>query len=482
MEILMFLIFLVSDLIVVLLCKYSYGKKWEYREGMMLGVHIPATCVRHPEVEKICKKTERDWNRFHRVNLIVSLALCLLCFADIILFMILWTLWLLEYMAGLEYLVIVPHRRMYRLKVREGWTDERSRKIVRIDTAVSAAAGKLALDWKWHLPILALTGLSGFLNVGAARRFAVGTEEAWPFWLLYAAGVGICLLFLVVHVGIARHPNRVYSENTDINLAANQIVKRSWTEGLVYGSWLNGIAWIYLAISYYWYGLDMSWLSLGIYTVLLLASIAALIVPVALSVGKRREVLEADTSACYIDDDEYWKKGWYNNPDDPHILVQDRFNSMNLSLNYGRPAAKVFTIVMAAVVAGVLIWTATILAEFVNVEVVFSREGDSWSFEAAGYDCTFTADEIRSVRLIDALPDESFTRTNGGSTEKYNVGYFRGRETGKCMMFLYNDSSPLLEIRLDDMTVFANSDRGETTKEWYESLQKSCRGTVHTAG
>ena len=216
----------------------------------------------------------------------------------------------------------------------------------------------------------------------------------------------------------------------------------------------------------------MSWLSLGIYTVLLLASAAALIIPVALSVGKRREVLEADTSACYIDDDEYWKKGWYNNPDDPHFLVEDRFNSMNLSLNYGRPAAKVFTIVMTAVVAGVLIWTATILAEFVNVEVVFSREGDSWSFEAAGYDCTFTADEIRSVRLIDALPDERFTRTNGGSTEKYNVGHFRGRETGKCMMFLYNDSSPLLEIRLDDMTVFANSDRGETTEEWYESLQK----------
>ena len=35
---------------------------------------------------------------------------------------------------------------------------------------------------------------------------------------------------------------------------------------------------------------------------------------------KRQEVLEADTSACYIDDDEYWKYGWYNNPGDRHLL------------------------------------------------------------------------------------------------------------------------------------------------------------------
>ena len=41
MNIIMFLIFLLSDLIIVLICGFSYGKKHEYREGMLLGVHIP---------------------------------------------------------------------------------------------------------------------------------------------------------------------------------------------------------------------------------------------------------------------------------------------------------------------------------------------------------------------------------------------------------------------------------------------------------
>ena len=185
---------------------------------------------------------------------------------------------------------------------------------------------------------------------------------------------------------------------------------------------------------------------------------------------KRQEVLEADTSACYIDDDEYWKYGWYNNPGDRHLFIQDRFNSMNMSMNYGRPAAKVITAVLAAVVVGIVIWTAVLLADFINVEVLFTQEENTFTFEAAGYDCSFDKEEIRSVTLLEDMPDENFTRTNGGSTEEYNVGHFRGKETGKCMMFLYRGYTPVLEIRLDDMTVFANSQQEETTLQWYEKL------------
>ena len=113
------------------------------------------------------------------------------------------------------------------------------------------------------------------------------------------------------------------------------------------------------------------------------------------------------------------------------------------------------------------------LADLINAEVVFTADQQTFSFEAAGYDCEFDLDEIRSVDLIDALPDDSFTRTNGGSTEKVNIGYFRGKETGECMMFLYNDSTPVLEIRLEDTTVFANSTDSNVTEEWYDVLESA---------
>ena len=41
-----------------------------------------------------------------------------------------------------------------------------------------------------------------------------------------------------------------------------------------------------------------------------------------------------------MDDDYYWRNGWYDNPGDPRLFVQDRFNSMNYTTNVGKPAGR----------------------------------------------------------------------------------------------------------------------------------------------
>ena len=472
MNIAMFFIFLISNLIIVPLCRYSYGKMWEYREGMVLGVHIPATCIHHPEVEELCEKYRRNWTLFHRINLAVGTLSCFLCFVDYIVFIIVWSLWLLEYVCGLEYLIIVPHRRMYRLKVKKGWVDERSKKIVRIDTAVSAASEKMALDWKWHLPVLALTAATVFLVVEGERRFHVSWAEAWPIWLLYGTGVGLCLLFLGMHLAVVRRPNRVYSDHTEINLAANRLTKRSWTEGLVYASWLNGASWIWMAFWYFYCGLDLPGTAYGIYTALLILEAAALLFPLARSVRKRQEVLEADTSACYIDDDEYWKWGWYHNPDDRRLFVQNRFSSTNYSLNFGRPGAKVFILTILAAAAAVLIWAFAYMSSLSKTDIQLRSDGRDWQIEAAGYDCEFQTDEILSVDLPEELPDNGLSRSNGLSTPKLQIGHYRDEENAKYMLFVHTDASPVLKIELEDMTIFVNSRDAETTTEWYDRLKK----------
>ena len=194
MDVALFFVFLICDLIIVPICWFSYGKQGEYREGMVMGVHIPAHAVEDPEVKKICGKIQKHWNRFHQINLLLSVLICFLCFYNFTLFIIVWSVWLAEYVAVLYWLIIAPHRQMYRLKLKRGWVD------------------------------------------AASMR--------------------------------------------------------------------------------------------------------------------------------YVDDDVYWKNGWYNNPDDRHILVQDRFNSMNYSFNYGRPAVKVILGILAAAVAGIVIWIVLLLMSF----------------------------------------------------------------------------------------------------------------------
>ena len=472
MDVVLFFIFLICDLIIVPICWFSYGNQSEYREGMVMGVHIPAHEVEDPEVTRICGRTQKQWKRFHQISLLLSMLICFLCFYNFTLFIIVWSVWLTGYVAGLYWLIVVPHRQMYRLKLKRGWLDASSMHAVRIDTSVSAFSGKMALDWKWHLPPVLLTSATALLLHNMEQRYRLSSGEMTAEWVMYVSGVFTCLLFLALHVGIVRQANRVYSKNTEINLAANRLMKRAWSQGLVPASWISGGAWIFLAFCGSISGPDLPAGCYGVYAFFLMVSAVALLVPLGLAVGKRKEILDADQAPCYVDDDVYWKYGWYDNPNDRHILVQDRFISMNYSFNFGRPAVKVILGILAAAVAGIVIWTFSLLAAFENVQVLFQEEGEVYRFEAAGYEYEFSGNDIQSVKLIDELPDERFTRTNGGSTEKVNIGHFRGRETGKCMMFLYNDCTPVLEIRLDDMTVFANSRDPQETERWLDMLSE----------
>ena len=150
MEWVLFFIFLSTDLLCVLLCRYSFGKADEYKEGMIYGVHIPADQLSDSGVQKICREGKRQWRLFHRINLPLSLLLCLLCLYDFIVFILVWSIWLILYLAGVYYLILAPHRKMYRMKMANGWIRETGRKIVRIDTVVSAASKK-SPDQLWAL-------------------------------------------------------------------------------------------------------------------------------------------------------------------------------------------------------------------------------------------------------------------------------------------------------------------------------------------
>ena len=56
MDIAMFMIFILMDLIVVLVCRAAYGKKHEYREGMLFGVHIPRDALETEEISELTDK------------------------------------------------------------------------------------------------------------------------------------------------------------------------------------------------------------------------------------------------------------------------------------------------------------------------------------------------------------------------------------------------------------------------------------------
>lgn len=462
MEVALFFIFLITNLFVVLICQYSYGKRDQYENGMLMGVHIPASALEQEEVKTICAKSKKEWRLFNRGNLIVSILITFLCFWDISFFIIIYFVWMIEYMCGLWCLVIFPHRKMYEIKKQNQWIDERSRRVVPVDTEITSFLDKKPWSVRWYIPLFILLFLSGIWE----KEIWTGGMEFYGERIIFLSTLGISVVFFLIHIGVSKKQDVVYSEHREINLAANQLGRRPWTIGLVTGAWIYGMAWFFLALE----SKGKDWIEPGVYIVyfiLLAISVLGLLLPIMWGIRKQKKVLLTVAEPYSIDDDEYWRKGWYNNPKDPHLFVQDRLNSINLSMNYGRPAAKIILGVTGALTAGIVIWVLVIILRFENVDIYFQQTGDSFLVEAAGYECEFTKEEIVEVTLLNEMPDDKFIRTNGGSTNDYDIGYFKGKETGKCMLFVDKATLPILEIQLKDQMIFIAGNETEDTENWY---------------
>ena len=74
------------------------------------------------------------------------------------------------------------------------------------------------------------------------------------------------------------------------------------------------------------------------------------------------------------------------------------------------------------------------------------------------------------MKLRKELPAEKYVRTNGSGTEEMMIGHYKGKFSGKTMMFLHRKIAPLIEIRTDEQTIYFNSDNCGETQKWYQEL------------
>ena len=153
-------------------------------------------------------------------------------------------------------------------------------------------------------------------------------------------------------------------------------------------------------------------------------------------------------------DDQYWKQGLYNNPNDPRVWVPKRYG-IGYTYNIGSRKGKRFfygTLIAIGIVllAVIFIFLLPLFNPF-----KLSIGTDTVTIRSPIYATTFPLSGIRAVKLIDALPGG--TRTNGVSTGQYNLGNFTLNGYGKSKMYVYDADTPFLVISLDNLTVFYNS-------------------------
>ena len=77
MEIIMFIIFIVTNLFIILCMQFAYTHAYKYENGMYLNVHIPSSHKEDAEVTEIVTTGKRKMKHFQIANVIISIAILL---------------------------------------------------------------------------------------------------------------------------------------------------------------------------------------------------------------------------------------------------------------------------------------------------------------------------------------------------------------------------------------------------------------------
>ncbi|MBR5228419.1 MAG: hypothetical protein IKV96_01125 [Firmicutes bacterium] len=465
-DLLMIIILIVTNLTVVVACWLTYRKNFRYEDGMMLGVHIPFEHAYDSDLTEFCKKKAKNWKTFNLVNLVAGCLVCLPGLYDWGLCIVLWTVWLVAYLVLAYYFMFKPHGDLMRIKKERGWFDETTKHKVVVDTKVSAVSDNLAPSWKWHIPIGLALVLTGIVSYGKTDGFSTGGVEL----IMLMISLAMCVMYAGMHISSAGKRNKVYSENSELNLQANKLHKRAWAWASLWSNILASIGGIYVIYKSV-KNMDNLDNSMIVYCLLLTVSVVIMVYLVYKGEKKIKKLMENDDAPVYIDDDEYWKWGFYNNPNDSRIMLQNKWSKMNYTVNIGHPVGKAIMGVTAVLVIGLVIFTIWTFVALGNTETFFTVQDDVVTFDAFMYKYSVDVDDIDTIVVIDEMPDEHFSRVGGAATGKVSIGNYRGNETGKCKLFIHNDESPILMIKVDDMTVFANSTEDGAVESWYETIE-----------
>lgn len=440
--------------------------KFAYSHGMVFGVHIPKEAAEGEEIQGILKKRKKQYTRFMLWNLLASVLVLIPAFWYTSVFFILYSLWIAEYAAGLTGFFSKCQRSLYRLKTARGWSGGAPAGTVLIDTAVTARGERLAFSHWLHAPAVLIS--AGCAAAAIWKHGPWETADRAVAVTLAAAS----LLFWGLHGWLVRRGGKVYSENGSVNRRMNQAAKRGISGGLLGASWLNtaGLAGYMAAL---WQGRtpdigNIFWL-LAFGTL----SAGALVAGLVLAGKKQREIAETDTQEIAVDDDYYWRTGWYCNPDDRRLWVQGRVFDANYGLNMGHPAAKKICAAMGVLFLGIIvfmIWLGVMLLRIDFTEIGLAVGTETVQVEAGMYEISFAREEIRELALVDALPDERMRRTNGSADDRLLLGNFKGDTSGPCKLYVYRGYSPILKITLPEYTVYINSRTEGTAQKWYEEL------------
>lgn len=444
-------IFLFCMIVVMLAIMSNVKSLNKHKNNILFGVTLPSCAFDNDEVKKLQKRYSKD------------LTIIMLIFALLVLpflypseYISIKLLYLVLWIAGLIYMAYLPYRRnnkkLANLKKLNNWLVGSKR--TAIDLRVSRLKASTVVPSVYFIPSIIIAIV---LLLNSNSRTIV----------LYSIAFVLNCIFFIIYKLFIRMRSKVYSHNSDINLAINLYTKRKWSIAWLIVAYISTIN--VLCLTPFMRVQGNYSMIIFINSILPLAILVTFIYTVKSIRNHEASLIEDDKERYIVDDDAYWIQGlFYNNPNDQSFMVEKRAG-IGSTLNLATRRGKIFTygtcVLVIIIVVAVLLFS--FVSDFVDPIMVFN-EDHSVDVVSMLYGYEFLVEDIQNLELIDTIPEGS--KTNGAATDRYARGNFSLENYGKTKLYVFKKKPPFILIKLKDLYIIYNEKEPEKTKALYDEL------------
>ena len=427
------------------------------KNGVVLGVTLPYSEIKNNDVLKIVDEYKKGNKVFFLIGIIVFFPISIINYPSLkMMYLFVW----IFFMQILSYRLFGKYnKRLKELKIKNEWFISQTR-LLTIDTEVTRLKDKMPVSLLWFIPSLIISIIPISILI---------INKDFSFGLLISASTGLIgtIIFMIMYRLYCKKPTEIYSEDSKVNIAYNLIYKRMWTMGTVIAATVQSIGMIFVFLP----------MTLNDNSVVLLM-LSAVIPMTVILVGiyyinnkvteEQNRLISTSNNPIYIDNDEYWFRDIYNNPNDTRYIVEPRVGykmTYNLGTKKGRRIFYGSYIFVAILLIGVSIMTLRLDFKKMRIEVL----NQIVNIEAPSYSFAFNVDEIEEIKIIDSIKVN--LRTNGAATDKYSIGHFNVEGYGNCRLYIYDKNDKFIRVKLKDGEyIFISGTSKEETEKYYKLL------------
>lgn len=190
------IIFLLTDLFIVGIAYAVYGRTAGYSDGMVLGVHIRREKQEDPRLIEFMKNYKKEVRKIYLGLAISGVVICGLCFWYVSIFMCVWCVWFLMYIAGAVGVMYRNHRKLYDMKIQYGWgtLEAEGTAMTAADTKTMMQNERMSLPLWYHFVLLAMLAIPFLFK---EFRTYLGTfSRSSQGWILFLSAVSVGVVFL----------------------------------------------------------------------------------------------------------------------------------------------------------------------------------------------------------------------------------------------------------------------------------------------